>query len=105
MKLNPNTRAVFILPPSYEEWVRRLAQRGSGESQDEIKRRLENAQVWLEKALASGYWHFVINTDLKKAVDDITAFASSPKAELPAGDTRVEHAWHVLGELKKQLNS
>ena len=105
MKLNPNTRAVFILPPSYDEWVRRLAQRGSGESQDEIKRRLENAQIWLEQALASGYWHFVINTDLKKAVDDIKAFAGSPKAELPEGDTRVEHAWHVLGELKKQLNS
>ncbi|HEX9679537.1 MAG TPA: hypothetical protein VGA08_02875 [Candidatus Saccharimonadales bacterium] len=104
--LNSNTKAVFILPPSYEEWMRRLAERGSGEDQEALHRRLEDAQTWLEKALSAGYFRFVINTDIKQASADVRDYAESDRIQQGgADDTRLEHAWHVLGELKQQLNS
>lgn len=104
-QLNKELKAVFILPPSYDEWLSRLNQRNSGENQEDIKRRLEDAQSWLERALADGYWHFVINTDLAKAVDDTAKYAKLSTHNREDDDTLVEHAWHVLGELKQQLNS
>lgn len=105
MKLNPNSKAVFILPPSYDEWVDRLSKRGGGVSQETIRARLRNAQSWLEQALTDGYWHFTINSNLDKAVDDIDSYANSSPAEHGGDETLLEHAWHVLGELKRQLTS
>lgn len=106
MKLNPDLKAVFILPPSYDEWVDRLSKRGGGVSQETIRSRLRNAQSWLEQALTDGYWHFTINNNLDKAVADIDSYANSSTAEHSGGDDALlEHAWHVLGELKRQLNS
>jgi guanylate kinase len=101
--VNPDTRAVFLLPPSHDEWMRRLAARGE-QDQDELQRRLASAETELEHALESGHFHFVINTDLDKAVEDIRRFAENHET---AGDddVRVEHAWHVLGELKQELSS
>jgi len=104
--LNPRVKAVFILPPSYEEWIRRLAERDGNKDQAAIRRRLSDAHAWLEQALKAGYFRFVIHTDLNQAVADVKAYAEND-AVLPGGadDTRLEHAWHVLGELKRQLNS
>lgn len=101
--LKPDVRAVFLLPPSHDEWMRRLAARG-GQDQDELQNRLLSAEKELEHALEAGYFHFVINASLGKAVSDIKSYAENYET---AGDDdiRVEHAWHVLGELKKELNS
>lgn len=104
VKLSPQVKSVFLLPPSFDEWMRRLSERGEMD-QDEMKIRLETAQVELEHALKAGHFHFVINADLDKAVADCRSYAEDPNFE-PAGDeTRVEHAWHVLGELKHNLNT
>lgn len=104
-KLSNNVKTIFVLPPSYDEWVHRLATRGSGEDADAIKRRLEDANRWLEQALQSGHFHFVINSDLDKAVADTREFAENPNYEEAKDETKVEHAWHVLGELKRNLNT
>jgi guanylate kinase len=104
VKLNPQIKAVFLLPPSFDEWMHRLAQRGEMD-QDEIKIRLETAQLELEHALKAGHFHFVINADLEKAVDDVRQYAEDPNYELKNDETKVEHAWHVLGELKHNLNT
>lgn len=105
VKLSNNVKTVFVLPPSYDEWVHRLASRGSGEDADAIKRRLEDAHRWLEQALKSGHFYFVINSDLDKAVADVREFAEDPNFEAAKDETKVEHAWHVLGELKRNLNT
>jgi guanylate kinase len=102
--LNPQAKAVFLLPPSFDEWMRRLSERG-GLDQDELKLRLETAQDELEHALKAGHFHFVINADLDKAVADIRTYAEDPNFEPKGDETRVEHAWHVLGELKQNLNT
>lgn len=102
--LNPQIKSVFLLPPSFDEWMRRLAERG-GLDQDELKIRLETAQAELEHALEAGHFHFVINADLDKAVADIRSYAEDPNFEPTGDETKVEHAWHVLGELKQNLNT
>lgn len=104
VRINSDIKTVFLLPPSYDEWMRRLAARGAMD-QDEMKQRLLTAQGELEHALEVGHFHFVINADLDKAVADVRAYAEDPNFEPKDDETKVEHAWHVLGELKRNLNS
>lgn len=104
IQLNPQVKAVFLLPPSFDEWMRRLSKRGTMD-QDEIKIRLETAQTELEHAIKAGHFHFVINADLDKAVADIREFCEDPNYAPKGDETKVEHAWHVLGELKQNLNT
>jgi guanylate kinase len=104
VSLNPQVKAVFLLAPSFDEWMRRLGDRG-GLDQDELKIRLETAQEELEHALKAGHFHFIINADLDKAVADARAYAEDPGFEVKDEETKVEHAWHVLGELKHNLNT
>lgn len=101
--IRPDIRAVFLLPPSHDEWMRRLATRGN-QDQDELQLRLESAERELEHALEAGNFHFIINTQLDKAAQEVMSFAEDYET---AGDddVRVEHAWHVLGELKQELSS
>jgi len=67
-KLYPEAISVFILPPSYEELVRRLGYRGDNDSED-LKLRLRNAFDEM-----SAYRHFdylVVNEDLASATDEL----------------------------------
>ena len=100
-ELNPNTKTVFLLPPDYESWVERLSQRGEG--QDAIRKMLTEAQGWIEEAIKSGYIKFIVNDDLTKAADEVTDYVLGKEGE--DDDEAVEHAWSLLGELKRQLNS
>lgn len=63
-------RALFILPPSYEVWLQRLAARYS--SPDELRRvfpeRRQTAIDELEHALGVPYYHFIINDELDRSV-------------------------------------
>lgn len=61
---------IFVLPPSYQEWMRRWATRGSM-SDDEKQNRLASARSELTMALNTNYYHFHINDDLAKAVSGV----------------------------------
>jgi guanylate kinase len=74
MYLKPDTVAVFVLPPNFSEWQRRLEKRGESDKA-EVKRRLESALMEIKMALSKDYYHFVVNDDLKKSVRDIKALA------------------------------
>jgi guanylate kinase len=99
---NPDIRAAFLLPPSHDEWMRRLAYRGH-QDQDALQIRLQTAERELEHALKAGHFHFIINADLAKATAEVEELATI--YDLPPNDQQVEHAWHVLGELKRDLDS
>ncbi|MBL8121558.1 hypothetical protein JNM87_02305 [Candidatus Saccharibacteria bacterium] len=68
--LSDNITAIFVVPPSYEEWMRRIKRRY--DSEDEFNAawpiRRESAIKELEDALAHDYYHFLINEDLDQAV-------------------------------------
>lgn len=70
-KLSQSVIAIFILPPSYEEWLRRMQYRY--ESQDVLSKawpvRKSSAIQELQLALEVPYYHFVINNDVNESVE------------------------------------
>lgn len=81
IKEKPDAICLFVVPPTFDEWQRRLNERGSM-SDKEKHRRLESAVRELEAALAQDYYYFVINDDLQAAVAQIDAIVDSPTASL-----------------------
>ncbi len=65
MDLRPDAMSVFIMPPSDEELVRRITERGTDEA-EAIRRRLRHARAEIE--LSRHYQHKVVNDSVDKAV-------------------------------------
>lgn len=72
--------AIFILPPSYKEWIRRLKHRYTTEEEylKEWPKRRDSAIVELQRALELPYYHCVINDDLDRAVEVTAEIARRP---------------------------
>lgn len=66
----PNTVAIFILPPSFDEWQRRMAGRGAM-NPDEFKRRMQTAERIFKEAAESSYAKIVINETVTHAAHQI----------------------------------
>lgn len=66
----PDLRAFFILPPNYEEWMRRLESRGAM-SHMEKSRRLQSAKEEIQTALADPHFVLIVNNDLEQTADEI----------------------------------
>lgn len=69
----PEAMTIFILPPSWEELVRRLSARGTEDAAEQEKR-LETALV--ELAAANGFDHTVINDEVAKCADQVVELMS-----------------------------
>ncbi len=76
--LLPQTIAIFILPPSFAEWQKRVRSRYA--SDEEFRaiwpERREVAIGELQTALSVPYYHFVINDDLDAAVQAVDKIAA-----------------------------
>lgn len=70
---------VFVVPPGPEQWLRRLARRGT-ETPREIARRLRTALVELDAA--PSFERVVVNRDLDQAVAEVLAAAGTAVREL-----------------------
>lgn len=68
--LAPEAVSVFIVPPSYEEWTRRLQSRYTTEAEfvAEWDKRRKSSIRELRHALEVPYYHFIINDELDRAV-------------------------------------
>lgn len=87
--ISKNVHAVFVLPPSFEEWnVRRMARYQGEIDPDDNRARLESAKTEIDFALSSGLFDFVVNDDITRAADNIRA--------LVKGDNLAAH--HAEGE-------
>jgi guanylate kinase len=56
----PDTLFLFVLPPSFDEWMVRMQTRGTLPA-EEIRRRLSSAVNEITIALQRDYYHFVVN--------------------------------------------
>ena len=74
MKASPTSIPIFVVPPSYDEWMKRWAKRGVI-TETEKQHRIESAQKELYTALHTDYYHFVINDALPEVVEDIIDIA------------------------------
>lgn len=68
-RLKPDAICIFVLPPSFEVWMRRLKERGEM-NEDEFRERMRSAKAELEHALSNDY-HFLINDSITKATLDV----------------------------------
>jgi guanylate kinase len=73
-KYKPDAIIIFVLPPSFEEWQRRLKHRGHMEP-GEFKRRMESAAEEFRHALEREYYTFVINDKVSIAASKINSLA------------------------------
>lgn len=60
---------IYLMPPSYVEWMRRIGASRSGD----IKNRIDEARVSILKAQEESDYHFVLNDALDVAAQDIHA--------------------------------
>lgn len=79
-KLSPAVVAIFILPPDYDTWRRRLASRyrTNAEFQAEWPKRKASALKELRHALEVPYYHFIINDRLEHTVKVADEIAHKP---------------------------
>lgn len=71
----PDALLVFLLPPSWEELVRRLTRRGT-EDPEEQQRRLETAKI--ELAAQDEFDEKVINSDVSQAAQEVVELMDAP---------------------------
>jgi len=81
MKAKPDTIAIFVLPPSFDEWMRRLKHRGPMSDQ-EFSRRLNSAIAEFDYGLKSDLFTFVINDDFKRASQEINELVKTNKVDI-----------------------
>jgi len=67
----PGTLFAFLMPPSWEELVRRLVGRGT-ETQEERERRLQTARD--ELAAASEFDVVIVNDDVRRASEELVSW-------------------------------
>jgi guanylate kinase len=77
--LVPDSVSVFILPPSFEILKQRLIARGT-DSPDELEVRLRNAPVELKAY--STFQYVIINDELDRAADQLSAIIYAERAKL-----------------------
>ena len=75
-KVMPEAVLVFLLPPTWEELVRRLIGRGT-EDIAEQQRRLETARV--ELAAQNEFDHRIVNSDVSAAAREVVDLMAIPK--------------------------
>jgi guanylate kinase len=104
LKVNPDVRAVFLLPPSFEVWQNRILSRGHM-SNFELKNRLTSAVSELEAAKHHNYYHYVITEDVKQSAAIIDAIAhNKPNPHQGRGQELINHLEYNLKQRLESLN-
>jgi len=71
----PDALFIFVVPPSFDEWMTRMKLRGELPP-DETRRRVSSAVKEITTALERDYYHFVVNETFKHTARDIYALSS-----------------------------
>lgn len=74
IQYKPDTIVIFVLPPNFDEWQRRIKHRGEM-LPEEFKRRMQSACKEFEVALSNDYYQFVINDSGDDSVMQINQIA------------------------------
>lgn len=103
IKRKSDTLVIFLLPPSFEEWQRRLKARGEM-NKDEYKNRMISAAKELKTALEKDYYRFIINDSVENATEQINKLVK--KFESGSRDIVDDKKSRALAEdLHAQTNS
>ena len=102
-KLSQQVIAIFLLPPNYTEWRRRLRARYASEAEfeNEWPKRFNSAIKELTHALNVPYYHFIINDNLDETVRIAREIAEKPDAYNRKDDEARLAARDLLDELRQ----
>ena len=100
-KIAPSTKALFILPPSYEVWLDRLKKRFA--SEDEFltawEKRRQSAIQELEFALSSHLFEWVINDNIAVSVVEANRLIKNGNIDFATAEQK-QIAKDLLGRLQ-----
>ncbi len=102
MSYSDTTVPVFVLPPNFAEWMKRLDGRGAMDPAEK-RRRLISAAEEIQLSLQRGYFKFIINWDLKLTIEELhqhILMKSFGEAEQLAAHG---HAQQLLIDIEKWL--
>ena len=74
MRAKPDTIALLLLPPSFDEWLHRLDNRGKM-SKEEVRRRFETACRIFANGAESDHLTIVVNDTFERAVEQVRRIA------------------------------
>jgi guanylate kinase len=96
LSVKPDTVAVLLLPPSFEEWQRRITHRGPMDP-SELKRRLKTARTIYAAALESNHFTFVTNDTVEHATEQVHHLAKlgSPLPEEQEAGRRLAEQLYI----------
>ena len=102
--ISPTVIAEFVLPPSFEEWQRRLRARYGDKGADprDIEKRMTTAIYELEEALKQPYYHFVVNESIEEAVAAADSIANHNDEFTTIDRSFRVWAESLLGELQQK---
>jgi guanylate kinase len=104
MRLKPDTVPILVLPPSFDEWQRRIRGRGNM-PEAEFKRRLQTSARIFQEGLINQKFRIVINDKLERAaiaVHQIVTLDQIDQAEQDAGRRLIEQ---LLADTKLLLTA
>jgi len=100
----PDATIIGLLPPSYDEWIRRFHGRETVHD-DEFMNRLRTAKVVLEQMLERPYVKMVVNDDIEQCAQDIQQIVEL-NVYTPETKERMENvAKDILGHVTETLES
>jgi guanylate kinase len=91
------TSTVFITPPSYDEWMRRLQQHNF--EQEQLNRRLEEAKRSFAFALSDEKTHFILSDEIDAATRQVTELMNGK-----IDDAREMRAQSIAEQISLRLN-
>lgn len=91
---------VFITPPSFKEWMRRISAHDL--SNDQLQKRLIEGQTSLNRALEHIAMHFVLNENVSDATFQIKNLVTGKVDNISEQNTR-QTAEVILGDLKSHI--
>lgn len=100
--LSDNVIAIFVVPPTFGEWVERM--KGRYESIEEFEKvwpvRSQSAIMEMEEVLREPYYHFIVNEDLEQAVHSAEKIIA--KGDVLSQIDKSYRFWveNILAELK-----
>jgi guanylate kinase len=100
--LVPSAQLLFIVPPSFDEWITRMNARGELPA-DETKRRLESAVIEIETALSRDYFTFVVNDTFLQATKRVDVIIRERNTTVEDQEHAREVARQVLTDTREFL--
>lgn len=98
----PETIFLFIVPPSFDEWMARMTARGSLPA-DETRRRLESAVNEIATALDRDYYQFIVNDTFVKTAALVDNIATQQPLEVPDQEAARAVARQLIADTRAHL--